>query len=240
MLACWSSSSGAPLGFRNRYERRLAVWQVRPGFTPQGKTYQYRSASSCRNSSVLRTLGCRSVTTERIKALNASIREVLEPPMAERGFRYAAKSRTFRKAAGECTQIVGIQVGLRSLEGQFTVNLAVFHPEYRPGADGSVAPVAPEEGDCWARARLGTLRRTLGSRLLGSRFDEGSNFLLWRLTTAADRWWRFTADKAENDLQLRAAMDLLFSCGMDWFGENSDVSGLRAKHEAKRRSPAVV
>lgn len=171
------------------------------------------------------------MSTERIKALNAAILESLKPPMLEKGFEYDASTRTFRKTAGECTQIVNVQVGSRSLAGQFTVNLAVFHPEYRPGSDRLALSRPPEEFDCWERTRLGTLRDTLVSKLLGFKFDENSNFLLWRLTTPPDKWWPFTSSAGENRRQLENVKALLLERGLSWLEAKSDVSALRSKHE---------
>lgn len=175
------------------------------------------------------------MVTERIKALNAAIRAALQPPLLERGFSYEASTRTFRKAVGECTQIVHVQVGLRSLEGQFTVNLAVFHPDYRPGSDRGVLSRAPEECDCWERTRLGTLRDTLVSRLIGRKFGDDANFLLWRLTTPADKWWPFTPSEVENRRQLESVKVLLLARGLNWLEAKSDVSALQATHEMKAR-----
>jgi len=180
------------------------------------------------------------MSTERIKALNAAIRDSLRSPLLEKGFDYEASKRTFRRAAGECTQIVNVQVGLRSLEGQFTVNLAVFHPEYRPSLDRVPLSRLPEDWDCWERARLGMLRDTLASRVLGFKFSDDSNYFLWRLTTAADKWWPFGADESENRHQLENLRGLLFTRGLSWLEAKSDVSVLRRMHEMKQRVPTGV
>jgi hypothetical protein len=180
------------------------------------------------------------VPSDRIKALNAAIRESLQPPLLERSFHYEASTRTFRKAVGECTQIVNVQVGLRSLEGRFTVNLAIFHPEYRPGSDRGALPRAPEECDCWERTRLGMLRDTLVSKLLGRKFGDDANFLLWRLTTPTDKWWPFTPSEAENRRRLESVKALLFERGLNWLEAKSDVSALRNTHEMKTRRRSGV
>ena len=74
----------------------------------------------------------------RIKTLEYVLRDAAKPAVEERGFKYDAKSRIFRRKCGECTQIIEFQVGVRSCEGEFTVNLAIFHPKYNETYDGVV------------------------------------------------------------------------------------------------------
>lgn len=171
------------------------------------------------------------MSTDRIKSLDMAIREALKPELLERGFTYEAGSRTFRKEVGECTQIVNIQVGVSSMEGQFTVNLGVFHPTYRYGADKMPPPAKPKEFDCFERERLAMLRATFLSRLVRPGIGKPDRFFKWWLRTPSDKWWPFTSDTNENVRQLVSLKALLLGSGIDWLNAKSDVNALRTKYE---------
>lgn len=174
--------------------------------------------------------------TERIKSLHAAIRHALKPELLDRGFDYEASSRTFRKGVGECTQIVNVQVGISSLEGQFTVNLGVFHPLYRNGAGRLPIPEKPMEFDCSERMRLGLLRVTLLSKLFASRDGKDAGFLHQWLATPSDKWWPFTPSESENIRQISSFKDLLLTRGIGWLESKSDVEALRVAYEAVHRA----
>jgi hypothetical protein len=178
------------------------------------------------------------MSTESLKALDAAIRAVLQPQLAELGFQYEASSRTFRKKVGECTQIVNFQVGLRSLEGRFTVNLGVFHPDVRTDTGTSLMPQKPREFHCLARVRLAVLRDTPVTRLFRPFISKPDTSLKWWLITPSDSWWPFTADEAANSGQLTKLRGLLLTRGTSWLDARSDVAALRrAVEQVKAASP---
>ena len=86
-------------------------------------------------------------TSARLKVLTSELGAVIAPPLREAGFSFDAGSKTFRRACAEATQIVGVQPGVRSLEGWFTVNLGVYHPAYREDSS-SDPPLRPMDCHC--------------------------------------------------------------------------------------------
>jgi len=101
-----------------------------------------------------------------LEPLEAAICQVIQPEMERRNFAHeGARTREhsagiFRRQTGACTQIVEFQVGDRTLAGKFTVNLAVYHPQYCEPALLDFRPEQPSEGDCLMdfRLRLSVLR----------------------------------------------------------------------------------
>lgn len=168
------------------------------------------------------------MATDRIRALANGLSQVVKPEMVSRGFHYDSSTRTFRKPSGVCIQIVDFQVGVRTMEGQFTVNLAVYHPEYRNPAPPDY-PDRPREFNC-----LYEFRKRL-SRLRDTPFTKFFRFFLrnsdgW-LVTPTDYWWPFTSDEAQVAKELGLVRRLLLDRGLAWLDRNSDVPRLRANHD---------
>lgn len=168
------------------------------------------------------------MSTARIKALDAAIRETLKPDLEAQGFKYEAGSRTFRKPVGECTQVINVQVGVRSMEGRFTINLGVYHPSHRSGADGVPPTKSPKESDCRERKRLGGLRDTFFSKFFRGEVGDDANFLKWWLATPSDKWWSFTSDEQHNARQLSSLKELLMTRGTAWLNSKSHLA---ARHD---------
>lgn len=168
------------------------------------------------------------MATDRIRALANGISKVIKPEMVSRGFHYDSSTRTFRKPSDECTQIVNFQAGVRTMEGQFKVNLAVYHAHYRNPAPPS-DPDCPRECNClWEfRKPLSHLRDTPFRKFfrLFLRNSDG-----W-LVTPTDYWWPFTSDEAQVAKELGFVRGLLLDRGLDWLDRNSDVPRLKVTHD---------
>ena len=177
------------------------------------------------------------MSTARIKALDAAIRQALKPHLSEQGFAYDAGSRTFRRKVADCTQIINVQVGVRSAEGYFTVNLAAFHPEYWVDARNSLAPEKPMEFHCLERERLSILRDTVLTRMFRPRIHSPDNFLKWWLVTPRDKWWPFSSNEIQNVRELESLSELLLTRGIHWLDTNSTATVLRTAYEKLRHVP---
>lgn len=180
--------------------------------------------------------------TERIKVLAARIKEVIAPSLIAANFTYEPATRTFRRAFQDCVQIINLQAGVRSLEGRFTVNLAVFHPQYSDLISTTALPVNPKEYDCLTefRVRLSTLRETFLTRLFRGRISHPNTFLKWWLVTPSDRWWNFSANEQQVDRSLQSIHQLLMGPGLAWLDQNSNPDVLRAAYEKRPCREATI
>lgn len=92
------------------------------------------------------------------------LQQALMPDLRALGF--DGPGRTLNRTTPDgLVQVVGFQIGLRSMAGQFTVNVGVFVPELARYT-GATVGVPVDDSSCGIRARLGSLG------------PEG-----------ADRWW---------------------------------------------------
>ena len=182
------------------------------------------------------------MATDRMWALEHGIKQFIKPEMVGQSFSYDSSTRTFRRPCRECTQIVNFQVGVRTRAGKFTVNLGVFHPQYREVAAAEVHPDPPREFDCLMkfRRRLSALRYTRLTRFFQSRIHNTDSFLKWWLVTPTDKWWPFSPDESQVANQLSSVRELLFTKGLDWLNQNSDVTQLRAAHEKLKSHAKVI
>ena len=84
--------------------------------------------------------------------VQAQLRSFLE----ERGYRWRA--RTCNRTTGDgLTHVINFQMGQRSLQGKFTVNVGVYVPEIGHAHYGTEAPSFVQEASCCVRRRLGNL-----------------------------------------------------------------------------------
>lgn len=172
------------------------------------------------------------MTTDRIKTLDAGIAADVAPFLKTEGFTYDRKRRTFMKEAFGCTQIIHFQVGVRSLEGSFSVNLGIYRPIYRANSS-AIAPKVPEECHCLIRERLSVLRDALLTTFFRSRLAQTDTPLAWWLTTPTDQWWRFSGCPKETQRSLRVVQDLLRTKGLAWLNMKTSVATLREMHEKR-------
>lgn len=166
-------------------------------------------------------------TSARLKVLVSGLRAVIAPALRDAGFSFDAGSKTFRRACAEATQIVGVQAGVRSFEGWFTVNLGIYHPTYRedPSSD---PPHRPMDYHCLIRERLGVLRDTPITVLSKRLISQQSSLLGWWLTTPSDKWWRFSEGEASVRSTLLSMYPLLSERGLPWLQAHSSLEALRA------------
>jgi len=167
--------------------------------------------------------------TSRIIVLERGVVEQLKPFLEKRGFTYEPRTRTFRRVSDELTQIIDIQVGQRSMEGSFTVNLGVFHPRYFDKTIDKAPPANPREFHCLAeyRQRLGQLRDTLLTKTMKRWVKNTEHWFSWWLVTPPDRWWKFSGLEGEVRRSLENVIEVLKNQGIPWLEENADVEKLR-------------
>ena len=140
------------------------------------------------------------------REFNSSLRKVAVPVLKELGFAFD-RSRTFSRLGPDgAVWEVQFQLGVRSMQGQFTVNLRLHQPNERE-----------------LSARIGGVHKTRWTRLLAKVFkDEGS---LWRtLLGPRDKWWCISAAPDEMQGALAEATAWLRADAIDWFQANTNAS----------------
>lgn len=130
------------------------------------------------------------------------LRKGMLPALKMEGFAFDG-SRTFRRQREPLVQIINLQLGIRGMQGKFTVNLAVYDPRW---SDHPVDLAKVKDVDCplEMRRRLGAVlppRHGWLARLpmLGKYFGPG------------DVWWPIQGDKS-----LNLARDLILTYGIPW------------------------
>jgi hypothetical protein len=173
------------------------------------------------------------MASEAVQALERGIHQIIEPELVRRGFKHERSTRAFRRQSGECTQIVEFQIGARSMAGKFTVNLAVFHPDYCDAAVRELGTDRPREFHCLMkfRIRLSLLRDTLFARVFRVQCRDTGSFPKRWLTTPTDKWWPFSPDEAQVATALRSVGELLLVRGLDWLDEKSDAALLKVAYD---------
>jgi len=172
------------------------------------------------------------VKSARIRALEHGLNSYIRPALEAYGFKYFARTHGFYRQAGDCIQIIEFQPGVRSAEGSFTVNLAIYHPVYHePSARVSNKP---REYDCLMdfRQRLGPLRETLRTRLFKRLFSDPSHWMTWWLTNTSDQWWPFSADDSEVLQSLKKVLNLLEAYGIPWLEKNTHLEAMKVSHSS--------
>lgn len=134
-----------------------------------------------------------------------------------RGFSFDG-SRTFRRSFknGTIAQLVNFQLGQRSLEGQFTVNLGVFVLGEVSSNPSDVTASNALEYNCSGhrRTRLGTLRPGLLPALTNVP-------IVGALFGKKDAWWSFFEDQARTDSSLRECLSVLEQYGFAWLEQST-------------------
>lgn len=146
--------------------------------------------------------------SEASKSFDRALRSFVVEPMRNNGFTFDGK-RTFRRPGVDETvmHIVNFQLGQRSIEGRFTVNLGVFVDGDEPG----IAPQEAMEYHCvWQR------RERLG-RLLPRRLHVLERIpVLGMFFGPKDIWWRFSSELTYTTAQLSTALAALETYGFPW------------------------
>ncbi len=146
------------------------------------------------------------------EVFSRALRSVVRPGIQARGFVFDG-SRTFRRVmpGGDVAQIINFQLGQRSLEGKFAVNLGVYvRGEVGANPDELTAEKAFEY-------HCSTPRRTRLGTLIPARIPALENVpLLGALFGPQDVWWVFSDDPARTEASLRTAVDVLERHGYSW------------------------
>jgi hypothetical protein len=142
-----------------------------------------------------------------------ALRKVVVPALAGHGFTYDG-SRTFRRVSpdGERADLINFQLGQRSLEGKFTVNLGVFKADDRT----EIAVRKAMEYHCplQRRVRIGLV---LPPRISALAKLPVVGFLFG----GQDRWWRFSADEVMTTLEMQRVVGLVIEHGLAWHASMS-------------------
>ena len=174
------------------------------------------------------------MTSARLKELEKSISTEVSPVLRQEGFVFDRRMRTFRRQVGSCFQIINFQLGTRSMEGHFTVNLGIYHPVYREDPN-SECPEFPEESHCLIRERLSLLRDTTLTKIFRHKFKQVDSFLKWWLTTPTDVWWKFSEAPGQTRNSMAAVLTLLQARGLPWLEAACSVEKLRTIHGEHQR-----
>ncbi|HYW55874.1 MAG TPA: DUF4304 domain-containing protein [Polaromonas sp.] len=148
--------------------------------------------------------------SDATRALDQQLRLVVLPALKEQGFEFDRR-RTFRRAGPDgAIQIVNFQVGERSMEGQFTVNLGVYRPG-DPIHDTKVELGKVMEHHCPSerRKRLGELR---APAFAGLRQVP----VLGVLFGSVDRWWPISGAEQITRRSLEKVTKALVDQGLPW------------------------
>ncbi len=144
----------------------------------------------------------------RTKIFNGILRSDVKPFLTNKGFEFD-NSRTFRRASGKNNQIeiINFQLGVRSMEGKFTVNLGVYEPTDDQKFD--LQKVMPHDCADFAQARLG--------EIIPAKLNNFNNMpILGFFFGQSDRWWRFTEDEFKTKKNMQAVVDILNKYGLNW------------------------
>ena len=159
--------------------------------------------------------------SSRTSAFDDALRKVAVPALSGYGFTFNA-GRTFRRVStdGLSCQIIDFQLGQRSMEGKFTINLGVFVEGDQPGL--SVSRASLDDCHFGRRRRIGTL--------IPLRFPTLAS-LPWIgfLFGTPDKWWRFSADPSQTNAALSAAVDDLIIRGLGWLDAGMTTGQENAK-----------
>lgn len=165
--------------------------------------------------------------SDRLKTFDLCLRKTIREPLRAQGFAFDG-SRTFRRSpnAGPIRQIINFQLGQRSYEGMFAVNLGV----YIPSEANVLVPIDldPNKAMPWHCVLSHTKR--LG-KLLPPKFPTLAALPYFgAFFGPQDVWWCFSADATETNYSLSIALATLEGYGFSWLksmtpGENSEPAG---------------
>jgi hypothetical protein len=149
--------------------------------------------------------------TERALTFNRALREIAVPKLSEHGFKFDS-SRTFRRLSSDqrFCEIINFQLGQRSKEGEFTVNLGVF----REGDSQGILVSHAQEHECshGYRIRIGAI--------IPIRFPKLYELPIFGfLFGSKDKWWQFSSSPLVTNTAVSSAVNVLLAHGMGWFAE---------------------
>lgn len=175
------------------------------------------------------------MTSPKLKIFNRQLKKIVSPRLTIAEFKFDEK-RTFRRVLHcggiSLCQIVEFQVGIKSLTGKFTVNLAVYSNSFRP-SDWKDPGDLPGSWNCLPgkSIRLGQFykrKRSLIERILRAPFSS------------SDHWWGQSEKETAMDATFNEVTDLILGEGLAWLDENSTTRSLRAAYDdfaSRRKTP---
>jgi hypothetical protein len=148
--------------------------------------------------------------TARAEVFGQGLRDVVSPELAPLGFVFD-RSRTYRRMldGGRVVEIINFQLGQRSLEGRFTVNLGKLSNELRD--DVALEKAYPYH--CRTQTRIGLVLPPRSPRLANLP-------VLGPFFAPRDRWWRFSDDRTLTFAQLRQVTRLTVSHAVPWLEQS--------------------
>ncbi len=151
--------------------------------------------------------------TTRSDAFNKGLRNIVEPVLNDHGFKFD-KSRTFRRVCHneDFSEIINFQLGQRSTEGTFTVNLAVFVD----GDADNISVTKALEYHCKPsrRERLRSLMPNWTSVL------AGKPILRRWFPATTDKWWKFSENEKFTQKQQAKVLQEIMTYGIPWLESN--------------------
>jgi len=151
--------------------------------------------------------------TARSDTFDECLLEVVSPKLGEIKFKFD-KSRTYRRLINNQTvvEIINFQLGQRSWEGKFTINLGVFSDDqaYEKGVDLKKAyPYS-----CQYQNRIGCVLPPKSELLKDVPY-------IGMIFGSHDKWWRFSADKEFTLRQVNDVCEKIMNYGVPWLEAHS-------------------
>lgn len=151
------------------------------------------------------------------RIFDEGLRAIVRDPLKSHGFAFDG-SRTFRRPleGSPAVQIINFQLGQRSLQGKFAVNLGVFVPGELKVYDPGFRPERPTEYHC-AMERRERLGRTIPGRIPSLAEVPWLGFFFG----PRDVWWKFSEDPVRTQRSLETALGILEKHGFAWLDAHS-------------------
>lgn len=131
---------------------------------------------------------------------NRSLREVAKPQLKSMGFKFDGKRRFTKADKNGRKQIIEYQVGTRTMQGWFAINLI--------------------SGD--RAIRLAMIRPTLISKFVNWLFRDYDPW--WKgIFFPKDDWWRISPFQKEMDSIINKTVADLNSYGIAWLGREKEI-----------------
>lgn len=145
---------------------------------------------------------------QRIKIFNDCLREIVKPNLGNLGFKFD-NSRTFRRIRDNAieAEIINFQLGLRSLEGKYTVNLGVY--QLNDNNTTKLEKALPHDCNCEAESRIGAL--------IPPKIEFLKNTpVLGYFFGSPDKWWKFSNDHVSTRTNLEIVNKYIIRFGIPW------------------------
>ena len=151
--------------------------------------------------------------TARSDTFDACLSEIVSPRLIDIGFEFD-KSRTYRRFVNDKTavEIVNFQLGQRSLEGKFTVNLGVLLQDQAEAKGVELKKSYPYH--CQSQERIGCVLPPKSKLLKDVPY-------LGMIFGSHDKWWKFSADKEFTKHHVNDVCEKIINYGIPWLVNHS-------------------